>query len=46
MDTWKVDLKFLESFEVWFWRRLMKISWTEMKYYVESRTGVPHITIN
>jgi len=26
---WKVDIQRLESFEMWIWRRLMKISWTE-----------------
>ena len=25
----KVDIQRLESFEMWIWRRLMKISWTE-----------------
>jgi len=31
-ETWmlrKVDMQRLELFEMWFWRRLMKISWTE-----------------
>jgi len=31
-ETWtlkKVDIQRLESFEMWIWRRLMKISWTE-----------------
>ena len=31
-ETWtlrKVDIPRLESFEIWIWRRLMKISWTE-----------------
>ena len=26
---WKVDQKYLESFEVWCWRRMEKISWTD-----------------
>jgi hypothetical protein len=36
-ETWilrKVDQKYLESFEMWCWRRMEKISWT---YYIESR---------
>lgn len=24
---WKVDQKYLGSFEMWYWRRLEKISW-------------------
>jgi hypothetical protein len=31
-ETWtlrKVDQKYLESFEMWYWRRLEKISWTD-----------------
>jgi hypothetical protein len=31
-ETWKlraVDQKYLESFEMWCWRRLEKISWTD-----------------
>jgi hypothetical protein len=31
-ETWtfrKVDQKYLESFEMWCWRRMEKISWTE-----------------
>jgi len=33
-ETWmlrKVDIQRLESFEMWIWRRLMKISWTEYR---------------
>jgi hypothetical protein len=26
---WKVDQKYLESFEIWCWRRMEKISWTD-----------------
>jgi len=26
---WAVDLKHLESFEMWCWRRVEKISWTD-----------------
>jgi hypothetical protein len=31
-ETWtlrKVDQKYLESFEMWWWRRMEKISWTD-----------------
>jgi len=31
-ETWtlqKVDEKYLESFEMWCWRRMEKVSWTE-----------------
>ena len=32
----KVCQKYLESFEMWFWRRMEKIRWNDrvMKYYV------------
>jgi hypothetical protein len=43
-ETWTlraVDQKHLESFEMWCWRRMEKISWMSMwetkKYYLESR---------
>jgi hypothetical protein len=26
---WKVDQKYVESFEKWCWRRMEKISWTD-----------------
>jgi hypothetical protein len=26
---WKLDQKYLESFEMWCWRRMEKISWTD-----------------
>jgi hypothetical protein len=32
-ETWtlrKVDHKYLESFEMWRWRRMEKISWTDL----------------
>ena len=32
-ETWtlrKVDQKYLESFDVWCWRRMDKISWTDI----------------
>jgi hypothetical protein len=36
---WKVDQKYLESFEMWCWRRMEKISWTgrvrNEEYYTE-----------
>jgi hypothetical protein len=31
-ETWtlrKLDQKYLESFEMWYWRRMEKISWTD-----------------
>jgi hypothetical protein len=31
-ETWlfqQVDQKYLESFEMWYWRRMEKISWTD-----------------
>jgi hypothetical protein len=42
---WKIDEKYLESFEMWCWRRVVKISWTDRvrneKYYTESsRRGI------
>jgi hypothetical protein len=42
LENWtlrKVDQKYLESFEMWCWRRLEKIGWTDRvnnKYYMES----------
>jgi hypothetical protein len=43
--TWKIqkmDQKYLESFEMWYWRRAEKISWIGRvkirKYYTQSRT--------
>jgi hypothetical protein len=47
-ETWtlrKIDQKYLESFEMWCWRRMEKISWTdrvrneEVPYILESN---PH----
>jgi hypothetical protein len=26
----KVDRKYLESFEMWYWRRMEKVSWTDL----------------
>jgi len=43
-ETWTlraVDQKHLESFEMWCWRRMEKISWTDHvrnKYYLESKS--------
>jgi len=28
-ETWTLDQKHLESFEMWCWRRMEKISWTD-----------------
>jgi hypothetical protein len=28
-ETWAVDQKHLESFEMWCWRRMEKISWAD-----------------
>ena len=33
-ETWTLqneDIRRLEAFEIWIWRRMMKISWTEHK---------------
>jgi hypothetical protein len=50
-ETWtprKVDQKCLESFEMWFRKRMEKISWTDCvrneEYYTESeRRGVSYM---
>jgi len=34
---WKIDKKCLESFEMWRWRRMEKISWTDRVRNEESR---------
>jgi hypothetical protein len=34
---WKVDQKYLGKFLMWFWRRMEKISWTDLL-----RSGVLH----
>jgi hypothetical protein len=37
---WKVDQKYMKSFEMWCWRRMEDISWTysvKNKYHKESR---------
>jgi len=37
-ETWTVrtlDQKYLESFEIWRWRRLQKITWTDHVRYEE-----------
>jgi len=26
---WKIDQKYLEMFEMWYWRRMEKIIWTD-----------------
>jgi hypothetical protein len=44
----KVDQKYLESFEIWCWRRMEKISWTdrvrneEVSYRVEEERNIVH----
>jgi hypothetical protein len=48
-ETWtlrNVDQKYPESFEMWCWRRIEKISWTDrvkMKYRAQSKTAVSYI---
>jgi hypothetical protein len=50
-ETWtlrNVDQQYLESFEMWCWRRMEKISWTDRmrneEYYTESRRrGISYI---
>jgi hypothetical protein len=37
---WKVDQKYLESFEMWCWRRMEKISWTDHVRNEEVLRGV------
>ena len=41
----KVDQKYLESFEMWCWRRMEKISWTNRvrNEVLESRRGILYI---
>jgi hypothetical protein len=45
---WKVDQKHLESFEMWCWRRMEKISWTdrvrneEMLHIVKEKGNIIH----
>jgi hypothetical protein len=49
-ETWtvrKVDQKYLESFEMWCWRRMEKISWTdrvtnEVSHRVKGERNIPH----
>jgi hypothetical protein len=49
-DTWALrtaDQKFLGSFEIWYWRRMEKITWTnrvknEEAFYRVKWVGVPH----
>jgi hypothetical protein len=54
-ETWtlrKVDQKYLECFEMWCWRRMEKISWTdrvrneEVQHYVGSQGGEEYPTYN
>lgn len=33
-ESWvinKADERYLENFEMWFWRRLLRVSWTELR---------------
>jgi len=42
-ETWtlrKVDQKHLESFEMWFWKRMENINWTDRVRYGEVLHGV------
>ena len=44
----KTDKKYLESFEIWSWKGMEKISWTDLvkkkKRYIESRRrGISYI---
>jgi hypothetical protein len=42
-ETWtlrEVDQKYLESFEMWCWRRMEKISWTDRVRNEEVLHGV------
>jgi ribosomal 50S subunit-associated protein YjgA (DUF615 family) len=45
-ETWalrKVDQKYLESFEMWCWRRMEKISWTEeVLHRVKEERNIVH----
>jgi hypothetical protein len=46
--VWKVDHKYLESFEVWYWRRIETIRWTdrvrnkEVLHRVKEKRNVLH----
>jgi hypothetical protein len=43
VKTWtlpRVDQKYLESFEMWCWRRMQKISWTDSARNEELLHGV------
>jgi len=31
VDSTKKDIRRLEAFEIWIWRRVMKVPWTEHK---------------
>jgi hypothetical protein len=51
-ETWtlrKVDHKYLESFEMWCWRRMERISWTDCvkneEVLAESQGGKVHPTV-
>jgi hypothetical protein len=47
VDTTEIDQKYLESFEMWCWRRMEKISWTdrvrnEVLYRVKEERNILH----
>jgi hypothetical protein len=31
LTPWKADQKYLESFEMWCWRRMEEITWTDLR---------------
>jgi hypothetical protein len=33
---WRADLKYLASFDLWCWRKMEKISWTDLVKYEET----------
>ena len=45
---WKVDQKYMESFEMWCWKRMEKISWTDhvrsvaVLYTVKEERNIVH----
>jgi hypothetical protein len=46
---WKVYQKYLESFEMWCWRRMEKINWTDRvrnEEVLQSVSGAVHSTYN
>jgi hypothetical protein len=44
---WEIIKKYLESFEMWCWRRMEKISWTDRminEEMLQSQGGEKHLT--